>query len=107
MSQPTYLQSDVSNAAQSAVSDYLAFDAVDFGQPIYLSKVYDVIQSLPQVISLTVTEFSRQTDGTIEPTGVIELLPNELPRPGYRDNPPAGTVDPQPIRILISGGVAQ
>jgi len=105
--QPTYLQSDVSNAAQSAVSDYLAFDAVDFGQPIYLSKVYDVIQSLPQVISLTVTEFSRQADGTIEPTGVIELLPNELPRPGYRDNPPAGTVDPQPIRILISGGVAQ
>jgi hypothetical protein len=98
----------VATAVQGAVASYLAFEAVDFGQPIYLSKVYDVIQSLPQVISLTVTEFSRRPDGTVEPTGIIELLPNELPRPGYRDrdNPPPG-FDPQPIKISITGGVPQ
>jgi hypothetical protein len=104
--QPIYLRSDVAAAAAQAVADYLAFDAVDFGQPIYLSKVYDVIQSLPQVVSLNVTEFSRQPDGTVDGTGVIKLLPNELPRPGYRDNPPAG-FDPQPIKLSITGGVPQ
>lgn len=84
---PYYLESDVRDAVEQAIADYLAFEAVDFGQPIFLSRVYDAIQSLPEVASLNVTEFSRAPDGTVAATGVIELAPQELPRPGYRDNP--------------------
>jgi hypothetical protein len=121
--QPYYLQSDVNAAVQQAVSSYLAFDAVDFGQSIYLSKIYDVIQNLPQVASLNVTEFSRTphpvsgTDRTrsgsnssVDADGVIALGANELPRPGYRDNPanPANPLDKTyrpAIDIAIVGGV--
>lgn len=88
--QPYFRRSDVERAAQNAVADYLAFDAVEFGQPIYLSRIYDAIQSLPQVISLTVTEFCRDQNeernhvtGIVDKTGIIVLDPNELPQAGY------------------------
>jgi hypothetical protein len=108
---PYYLAADVLAAVEGAIDDYLDFDAVDFGQPVYLSRVYDAIQSLPQVASLNVTEFGRAPDGTVEPTGVIALAPHELPRPGYRDNP-ATPPDPTPgtrrppIAATIVGGVS-
>jgi hypothetical protein len=121
--QPYFLQSDVNTAIQQAVSGYLSFDAVDFGQSVYLSKIYDVIQNLPQVASLNVTEFSRtphQVAGVdrtrpsgsaaVDADGVIALGPNELPRLGYRDNPatpanPADTTYRPAIDIAIVGGV--
>jgi hypothetical protein len=102
--QPYYLRSDVRAAVERAVAGYLAFEAVDFGQPVYLSRVYDTIQSLPQVASLNITQFSRERTGAIAADGVILLGPSELPRPGYRDNPPAG-VAPTPIVIALQGGV--
>jgi predicted phage baseplate assembly protein len=102
--QPYYLRSDVRAAVEGAVAGYLAFDAVDFGQPVYLSRVYDAIQSLPQVASLNITQFSREPTGGIAADGVILLGPSELPRPGYRDNPPAG-VAPTPIVVSLQGGV--
>ena len=46
--QPYFLLPDVERAVQDAVALYLDFDAVSFGQPIYVSRVYDQIQSLPQ-----------------------------------------------------------
>ena len=116
---PYYLKADVQAAVEDAVAAYLAFDAVDFGQPIYLSKIYDVIQSLEYVASLTVTKFSRNPEpmpsGTqvqdIESDGVIELGPNELPRTGYRDGVPVrlagGTTLRTPIFTIIEGGVGQ
>jgi hypothetical protein len=102
--QPYYLRSEVRAAVERAVAGYLAFDAVDFGQPIYLSRVYDAIQSLPQVASLNITQFSREPTGGIADNGVILLGPSELPRPGYRDNPPA-SVAPTPIVVSLQGGV--
>jgi len=79
---------------------------VTFGDRIYLSKVYDVIQSLPQVASLVVTEFSRRPDSNeVEADGIIELAPSELPRPGYRDNPPATVTTRRPILADVQGGV--
>ncbi len=111
--EPYYLRADVRRAVEEAVAAYLDFDAVDFGQPIYLSRVYDAIQSLPEVASLTLTEFSRVPDGTVATAGVIELGPAELPRPGYRDNPatpPPAPADPAdlsvrpPIVIELIGG---
>jgi hypothetical protein len=116
---PYFLKADVKEAVERAVSEYLAFEAVDFGQPIYLSKVYDVIQSLEQVASLTVTKFSRNPEPMpvtssvqdIESDGIIELGPNELPRPGYRDGSPVRQADGStlktPIFLIIEGGVGQ
>jgi hypothetical protein len=116
--QPYFLQADVRSAVERAVADYLAFDAVDFGQPIFLSKVYDVVQSLPQVASLTIFKFSRRpdlpsdvtTNPDVDTDGVIEIGPNELPRAGYRDNPdtlinPADPSFRPPIFTIIEGGV--
>jgi hypothetical protein len=109
--QPYFLPSDVNAAVQAAVAAYLDFDAVDFGQPIYLSRIYDAIQSLPQVASVNVTQFSRSPAGTIDTGGTIEAAPHELPRPGYRDNPdtPANPLDPgfrPSIVATILGGAS-
>ena len=108
--QPYFYAADVRRAAEQAIASYLDFDAVSFGQPIYLSKIYDLIQSLPQVASLNVTEFSRVPRTPPVPDGVIALGPYELPRPGYRDNPdtPPDPNDPTlrpPIVTVINGGV--
>lgn len=110
--QPYFLQSTVRAAVEAAVASYLAFENVDFGQPVFLSKIYDVIQSLPQVASLLVTRFSRDPAGGIDTGGTIVLAANELPRPGYRDNPAVPPPDPTqpgfrpPIFAVIEGGVA-
>jgi hypothetical protein len=107
--QPYFYADDVKRAAEDAVASYLDFDAVSFGQPIYLSKIYDLIQSLPQVSSLNVTRFSRDPLGTIARDGVIALEPFELPRPGYRDNPttpdPSDPTRRPPILAHVVGGV--
>jgi uncharacterized phage protein gp47/JayE len=107
--QPFYRRADVREAVERAVADYLAFDAVAFGDRIYLSRVYDVIQSLPQVTSLVVRQFSRVASPLpgqeIETDGVIVLAPSELPRPGYRDNPPPTVPAGAPLLLDIQGGV--
>jgi hypothetical protein len=47
----------------------------------------------------------------IESDGIIELGPNELPRPGYRDGSPVRQADGStlktPIFLIIEGGVGQ
>jgi hypothetical protein len=93
--EPYVLADDVRRAVEDAVGALLAFEVVDFGQPLYLSRVYDAAQSLPQVTSLTVTQFSRDPSGGVDADGVIELGPFEVARPGYR---PA-------VLVTVSGGV--
>jgi Baseplate J-like protein len=105
-----FLERDVRAAVEAAVAGYLDFDAVDFGQRLFISRVYDVIQDLPQVAGLTVTQFSRLPDGEIDGGGIIDAGASELPRPGYRDNPPpAPPGEPAParvpIRLVVEGAV--
>jgi hypothetical protein len=95
--EPYYLLEDVRAAVTGAAAELIAFDRVDFGEPIYLSRLYDALQSLPQVASLTVTQFSRTPDGGVDADGVIELDPFELARPGYAET----------IRLVIKDGVAR
>ncbi|MFZ3599216.1 baseplate J/gp47 family protein [Streptomyces sp. BH104] len=95
--EPFFLQEDVRAAVTAATAGLIAFDVIDFGQSLFLSRVYDVLQSLPQVASLTVTQFSRTADGGVDADGVIELEPFELARPGYAET----------IRLVIEGGVAR
>jgi hypothetical protein len=108
--QPYFLLADVERAVQDAVARYLDFDAVSFGQAIHVSRIYDQIQSLPQVASLLITRFSRDPNGGVDANGTIELEPHELPRPGYRDNPetPADPLNPEfrpAILAIVRGAV--
>jgi hypothetical protein len=105
--QPYFLVEDVRAAAERAVAEYLAFENVDFGTPVFLSRVYDAIQDLEQVVSLEVTEFARTPGGGI--AGIIELGPHEIARLGYRDNPatppdPTNPSNRPPIVLEIVGG---
>src|SRR5207245_1950923 len=47
----------VRNRATAAVSALLAFANVDFGRPLYLSKVYEAVEALDGVLAATVTRF--------------------------------------------------
>lgn len=93
--EPHYRQQEVRTAVEESVGALLAFNVVDFGQDVFLSRVYDAAQSLPQVQSLTVTQFSRSPDGGVDPSGIIELSPFELAHPAYA---PA-------VLVTIEGGV--
>ena len=95
--EPYFLQNDIRSAVQAAAGELLSFDNIEFGQPIFLSRLYDTLQSLPQVASLTVTRFSRDPAGTVDADGIIQLEPFELARPGY----------PEAIRVTVEGGVAR
>ncbi|MGW4229496.1 putative baseplate assembly protein [Streptomyces sp. NPDC004980] len=115
--QPYVRQSDARKAVEASIDSYLSFDNVDFGQPVYLSRVYDLLQDLDQVVSLTVFKFGRHPQlpadivdrPDIETSGIITPGPFEIPRPGYRDAPPASAgydLSAQPtIFTVIQGGV--
>ena len=76
-----YLTQDVLDGVRQAAGALLAFDAVDFGQQVYLSSFYEKAAEVPGVRFVNITEF-RRGNGTgplIEPSGRIVLLPGELP----------------------------
>lgn len=76
-----YSQEEIKAQVQAAVGNLLAFDNVDFGQPIYLSKFFEAIEAIEGVEFVTISEFRR--DGslplTIESLGIITLGSNEIP----------------------------
>ncbi len=76
-----YERSEVQSRVQQAVSALLAFDNVNFGQTIYLSKFYEVSDAIAGVLYVNIIEFRRAEKATpaIEPTGKIELASNEVP----------------------------
>lgn len=110
--QPFFLERDVKAAVEAAVAQELAFDRVEFGQRLFVSRIYDVIQDLPQVVGLKVDQFSRSLTGELDSDGVVDLGPSELPRPGYRDNPdvpadPADSGRRPPIRTTVVGALGE
>jgi uncharacterized phage protein gp47/JayE len=54
-----YRQAAVMQAVENSVQNLLAFQNVDFGQPLYLSDVYGVVETTPGVSKATVTRFHR------------------------------------------------
>ncbi|MEU0405898.1 baseplate J/gp47 family protein [Streptomyces sp. NPDC006197] len=80
-----YAPADVLARVRQAGAELLAFDRVDFGEKIYLSRFYEHIQNVPGVVSLRITEFRRADPRAdpmlplIEPLGTIELGPHEVP----------------------------
>lgn len=71
----------VRQQVSARIGDLLAFKNVDFDQPIYLSKVYEAVESINGVHAATVTRFRRQdhTGNLFEQLGVpVENIP-QLP----------------------------
>lgn len=75
--EPHYNSAAVRQQAEDAVRALLAYDAVDFGRPLYLSKVYEALEALPGVRAATVTRFLRAGDA-------VRPAPPDLDRLGLR-----------------------
>lgn len=92
-----YSREEVAEEVRLAAGALLAFDAVDFGEPIYLSKFYEKIEAIAGVEFVTITEF-RRADQTVavEPAGKLEIQPFEIPVPAaeYGDA----------VRVVATGG---
>jgi len=50
----------VRQRAEAAVRELVAFENVDFGRPLYLSKVYEAVEAIDGVFAATVTRFRRR-----------------------------------------------
>jgi uncharacterized phage protein gp47/JayE len=76
-----YVEADVVAQVQQAAAALLAFDRVDFGQTVYLSRFYEQSQEVPGVLFVNITEFRRgdRPGPAVEPHGTLVLGPHELP----------------------------
>lgn len=86
--EPYYDPQDVTARVIAAAGQLLAFDNVDFGQSLYVSRFYDVIQEVDGVTYVNITEFRREDDKALllPQSGKIELRANEIPSPSNRPN---------------------
>ncbi len=104
-----YFQEDVRRQVEDAVYRHVMdFDLLDFAQPVYLSKVYEAIESIAGVDFVNISEFRRGTpaqiyesidpgyliDRAIAATGIIEMEKYEIPCKGH----------PNFIRTVMNGG---
>ena len=61
-----YFQADVRHQIEEAIQEeVLNFDKLDFGQPVYLSKVYEAIENIEGVDFVNVSEFLQDTPAKI------------------------------------------
>jgi len=79
--EPYYDEQTVKENVRKAAASLLAFETVDFGSTVYLSKFYDVIEDVDGVVFVTITEFGRDTanPGSVEQDGVITITDDEIP----------------------------
>jgi predicted phage baseplate assembly protein len=99
-----YSRSDIEKQVRAGAGGLLAFDNVDFGQPLYLSKVYEEIEAIEGVEFVNVTEFRREPPlgegeaAAVAASGKIELRPSELAQAPAESDYAGG------IRVTTSGG---
>lgn len=77
-----YSQTEMREKVEQAAANLLAFENVDFGETIFLSKFYEAIEAIDGVAYVTLTEFHREGEATpvLHPEGRIELTASEIPR---------------------------
>jgi hypothetical protein len=99
-----YSRADMQDKIQQAAGGLLAFDAVDFARPIYLSKFYEAIEAIEGVQFVTITDFRRAASAapiSVEASGKLDMGVNEIAKvpdaPGDADY--AGG-----IKTTITGG---
>lgn len=80
-----YAQEAVRDAIEEAVQNVLDFENVDFAETLYLSRLYQILESLEGVRYVGITEFQRKEDQTRDASAVdpiasrIQLKRNEIP----------------------------
>jgi hypothetical protein len=94
-----YDSADVKERVQQAAGRLLAFDQVDFGQTIYLSKFYEAMEAIDGVDFVHISEFRRKGAPAVEPEGKIVLLAYQIPAIPVDDPAYAGG-----IQVLLEGG---
>jgi uncharacterized phage protein gp47/JayE len=74
-------EQDIEVEIQEAVGTYLAFDQVDFGKTVYLSKLYEKIEDIRGVAYVNINEFRSEhmPAGHIESAGMIKLNESQIP----------------------------
>lgn len=77
--QSYYTEEDIKEKVKGAAGGILAFDTVDFGKPMYLSKFYEAIEAIEGVEYVTITEFRREPALVMpDESGKIGLASNEI-----------------------------
>jgi hypothetical protein len=77
---PQFSKSLVQQQVQDVVAQLFAFDNVDFGQTIYLSKIYEIIQDISGVKGLVISRFDRSDPPPDAPqSGILSIGQNEIP----------------------------
>jgi predicted phage baseplate assembly protein len=90
---PYFRHDDVQHDSETAVRDLFAFEKVDFKQTLYLSKIYEALESIHGVKNVFVSVFQPAGDkAAIAKSGVINLGENQIP---VLDN----------LKIIVTGGV--
>ena len=114
---PDIVQDGVRRAAASLVD----FANVDFGQPLYLSKLYELVEEVPGVLAANVTRF-RRSDRTASvnlllsriPAAVMKAVPDLMSRLTNIDVAADGRIEigdqeipvPGSIEVRIQGVIA-
>lgn len=106
---PHYFQADIRHQIEESIqNEVLNFDKLDFGQSVYLSKVYEAIEDIEGVDFVNISEFRRDTEASvfrsgdfgydmdlaIAPQGIIKINEYEIPTSGH----------PNYTRTVMSGG---
>jgi hypothetical protein len=77
---PYFRVSDVQSSIADALAALFDFDNADFGQTLYLSTIYQVLEALPGVDHVFVSRFNRSDAAAdITSDGRIVLGQNEIP----------------------------
>lgn len=76
-----YSREQVAEEVRAAVGQLLAFETVDFGRPLNLSKFYEAIEAIEGVASVFISEFRSQNapPNTIQEDGRISPALHEVP----------------------------
>ena len=93
---PKRIADEVVQAATTAVTAALSFDARDLGQPVTASEIVEVLQSVPGVVSANIRVLCRLVGGLPEDAVTY--------RPLLRPDPPAGS--PSDAAALLTLDVA-
>jgi len=109
--EPYHARTRVTEQVRAALAGLLAFDAVRFGDVVYLSKFYEAAEAVPGVAGVNISEFRVPGQAAVvEPTGKLVLGRRDLPRVPTVDDfdrhpdhaPPADY--PGGIQIRSTGG---
>jgi hypothetical protein len=110
--QHNYSASSVLQQATDAVNEVVAFDNVDLGTPVYLSKVYEATDAVPGVLATNVAVFRRHdtpalpVDVAGRLAGVDQLVPDAVWLALSGQIAPDGRIDIADTEIAVPGTIS-